>query len=87
MKKGGDIQMKRNMKWEYNKLKGRIKEIFETQENLAKSIKLSATSLNYKINNQIQFRQEEIYLITEALAIEDKEMKSYFFTPLVEKTQ
>lgn len=79
--------MKNKMKWEYSKLKGKIKEIYDTQEAFSKEIGLSATSLNYKLNNQIQFRQEEIYAMINALSLEDSEIRVYFFTPFVEKTQ
>lgn len=79
--------MKNKMKWEYSKLKGKIKEIYDTQEAFSKEIGLSATSLNYKLNNQIQFRQEEIYAMINALSLEDSEIRVYFFTSFVEKTQ
>ncbi len=75
------------MKWEYSKLKGKIKEVYDTQEAFSRKIGLSTTSLNYKLNNQIQFRQEEIYSMINALSLEEGEIKLYFFTPLVEKTQ
>lgn len=79
--------MKVKIKWDHRKLEGKIKEMFDIQEAFAKEIGISATSLNYKLNNKSQFNQEEIYLSTLALKLEDDEIKPYFFTPLVEKTQ
>lgn len=79
--------MKNKMKWEYGKLKGKIKEIYGTQEVFSKKIGISTTSLNYKLNNQIQFRQEEIYIMINALYLKDSEIKIYFFTPSVEFSQ
>ena len=77
----------KKMRFDYSKLKGKIKEIYDTQERFARDIKLSTTSTGYKLNNQTQFKQEEIYTIKNKLGIEDSELSVYFFTPLVEKTQ
>lgn len=40
------------MQYNYDKLKGRIKEIFDTQENFANAINISSASVNYKLNNK-----------------------------------
>ena len=71
--------------YDYNKLRGRIKEYYNTQEAFAKSINLSATSLNNKLNNKIPFTQEEIYDAIINLKIEALEIQDIFFTKTVEK--
>lgn len=71
--------------YDYNKLKGRIKEYYGTQENFAKSINLSTASLNYKLTNKVPFTQEEIYNSIKNLHIETNEIQEIFFTKLVEK--
>lgn len=73
------------MKYNYNKLKGRIKEFFGTQENFAESINLSATSVNNKLNNRVPFTQEEIYDSIIKLHILPGEIQGIFFTKEVEK--
>jgi DNA-binding XRE family transcriptional regulator len=71
--------------YDYSKLRGRIKEYYNTQEAFAKSINLSATSLNNKLNNKIPFTQEEIYDAITNLKIEALEIQDIFFTKIVEK--
>lgn len=73
------------MKYNYNKLKGRIKEYYGTQEAFAESIKLSATSVNNKLNNRVPFTQEEIYESIVNLKIQPFEIQEIFFTKQVEK--
>ena len=73
------------MKYNYNKLKGRIKEYYGTQEAFADSIKLSATSVNNKLNNKVPFTQEEIYKSIIKLKIQPIEIQEIFFTKEVEK--
>lgn len=72
------------MQYNYNKLKGRIKEFFGTQELFAESIGLSATSINNKLNNKTPWTQEEIYLSITRLHIEPIEIQEIFFTKIVE---
>jgi len=71
-------------KYNYDKLKGRIKEIFGTQEEYAESIGLSATSVNYKLNNKVYYTQNEIYNSIKVLKIPNSEIQEYFFTQKVE---
>lgn len=71
------------MKWNYAKLRGRIKEIFGTQEAFAKAIGISSVSLSQRLNNALEFTQEEIFNSCEALNIPLNDMMSYFFTKIV----
>lgn len=68
------------MKFDYSKLKVRIRRYYGSQEEFSKSLNLSATSLNYKLNNKRCFTQEEIYTMIERLDIKKLEIKEYFFT-------
>lgn len=68
------------MAFNYSKLKGRIKEVYNTQENFANAIGLSLTSVSNKLNNKIQWTQKEIDNACAALKIDDCEISSYFFT-------
>lgn len=73
------------IKYNYNKLKGRIKEYYDTQESFGKSINLSATSINNKLNNRVPFTQDEIFKSISNLHILSNEIQEIFFTQEVEK--
>lgn len=64
----------------YNKLLGRITEKMSTNKNLAKELGISERTLSLKLNNKIDFKQNEIDKICELLDIPDEEITSYFFT-------
>lgn len=66
--------------FDFNKLKGRIKEIVGTQENYAKELNISVPALIKKLNNQSQFTQTEICKSREILKISDEELNLYFFS-------
>ena len=71
------------MNWNYAKLRGRIKEVFGTQEAFAKAIGISSVSLSQRLNNVLEFTQEEIFNSCEVLNIPLTDMMSYFFTKIV----
>ena len=73
------------MNYSYDKLKGRIKEILDTQDRYAEEIGISVTSVNYKLNNKSFFTQNEIYNSIKVLKIPANEIQEYFFTQEVEK--
>jgi hypothetical protein len=68
------------LKYDYSKLKGKIKEKFGTQEDFAKALSISNTSLSYKITSKRQWTQNEIKKACELLGIEGREIRAYFFT-------
>lgn len=67
------------MKFNHSKLLGRIKECGFTQEQLAKAIDKSKTTLSAKLNNQFYFTAEEMYSICDVLNIPTSEIGEYFF--------
>lgn len=71
--------------YDYSKLKGRIRELFETQESYSNAINRSSTSINDKLNNKKCFTQEEIKNSIKVLDISISEISQYFFTENVEK--
>lgn len=73
--------------YDYSKLRGRIKEKCGTQSVFANMIGLSVVSISNKLNNNVEWGQEEIENALEALEILPDEIHSYFFTHGVEKTQ
>lgn len=64
----------------YNKLRGKIRECGLTQEDLAKKINVAPTTLSLKLNNSSEFTQSEIRAICTLLNISGTELESYFFT-------
>ena len=68
------------MKFDYRKLKGRIKEMYGTQNEFAEAVGLSFVSISKKLNNLRQFKQSDIDKITEVLNIPKEEIPIYFFT-------
>ena len=71
------------MSFQYNKLRGRIKEICTTNEEFAKRMEFSSATLSAKLNNKSQWTQPEIYKAASILLIEPVDISSYFFTPSV----
>lgn len=75
------------MAFAYDKLKGKIKEVFGTQEAFATALGIGRTSLYSKLNNNTEFTQTEMLKSMELLHLEKSEVDSYFFTPKVQKSE
>lgn len=74
------------MAFSYNKLRGRIREKFDTQEKFAEAIGMSKTTLSLKLNNVTEFSQGEIIRAMNALEIPASLLEAYFFTTEVQKS-
>lgn len=66
--------------YNYSKLKGRVTEYFDTQENFANAMGMSRVSISQKLNNISYFSQYEIDKACELLSIDTTEIPTYFFT-------
>ena len=75
------------MLFNYDKLKGRIREVCKTQYNFAQKLGISSTSLSSKLNNNTEFTQSEMNLASIVLGINKQDIPEYFFTPQVQKTK
>lgn len=73
-----------NEPYDYRKLRGRIKEKFGTQSAFAKVMGLSDVSVSNKLNNNVEWGQEEIEKSVMVLEIAYSDIHSYFFTHKVE---
>jgi len=71
--------MSREISFNFNKLKGRIVEILGSQQELAKKMEISGTTLSAKLNNQTEFKANEILLIAKLLSIPKNDITEYFF--------
>jgi len=64
----------------YAKLRGKIKEVFGTQESFAQAMSLNTASLSSKLNDKTQWKKEEIALACKQLDIPLEDVSVYFFS-------
>jgi hypothetical protein len=69
--------------FDYSKLRGRIKEKYDTQDAFADAIGIGRVSLSKRFNNQLEFTQEEMKKAAVALGFLPEEIPLYFFTEKV----
>ncbi|MCC8014690.1 MAG: DUF739 family protein, partial [Eubacterium sp.] len=70
---------------DYSKLRGKIKEKFNTQDNFAKMLGIGRVSLSQRLNNQLEFSTAEILRAIKLLGLSEKDIPEYFFVQLVQK--
>lgn len=75
------------MAMNYDKLRGKIREVFHTQEAFAEALGISKTSLSKKLNGSVSFTQDEMNKACELLDIPKEFIPVYFFTPKVKQTK
>lgn len=68
------------MSFDYSKLEGKITEKFKTQKKFAKMMDISERTLSLKLNNKIEWKQEEMLLALDLLDLPEDKIKDYFFT-------
>lgn len=73
------------MAFNYDRLRGRIREVYGTQEAFAKDLNISTVSLSKKLNGEVNFTQEEIDKACKLLNIPPMYIPVYFFTPKVKQ--
>lgn len=76
-----------DIEFDYSKLRGRIKEIFGSECKFAEKLKISDSALSSRLNNRTEFKQPEILQSLKYLQINEDEIKEYFFTQKVRKTE
>ena len=67
-------------RFDYSKLKGRIKEKCGSQKVFAELLNVSEGTLTSKLQGYTYFTQDEIMKSTEILEIEACDVSLYFFT-------
>ena len=70
--------------FDYDKLRGRIKEIKKSETKFAPEVGMSPQSLSSKLNQKTDFTSIEIHKISKALGIEQMEIAKYFFEEKLE---
>lgn len=66
--------------YNYNKLRGLIREHFGSLDNYADYIGISSTSLHDRLNSRLPFKQDEIEKSITGLKINPKDIDVIFFT-------
>ena len=72
------------MEYDYDKLIGKIVEKFYTRKRFAMAMGMSERTLSLKMNNKIDFTQDEISQACEILEIKHTDSPIYFFTQVVQ---
>lgn len=73
--------------FDYSKLRGKIKEVFGTQDKFAKALGISGATLSLKLNNISEFTQQEMAASMRLLHEPARSVDKYFFASLVRKTE
>ena len=76
-----------SVKFDYRRLRGKIREVFETEAAFAEAMGLSRTSMSQRLNNAIEFSAKEILLACKLLGIPSEEIPYYFFATGVQKRE
>ncbi|WP_289182963.1 DUF739 family protein [uncultured Dubosiella sp.] len=65
--------------FDYKPLRGKIREICGSEEEFAKRLGISKTSLSGRLNNKLEFSSKEIMKSCEILGISLDNVSKYFF--------
>ena len=65
--------------FDYSKLRGKIKEVFGTQNKFAKALGISGATLSLKLNNISEFTQQEMAASMRLLHEPARSVDKYFF--------
>lgn len=76
-----------NTEFDYTELRKKIREYGYTQETLSKALEMGRVSLNQRLNNILEFSNNEIIRCCELLEIDTSEIPNYFFVEKVQKIE
>lgn len=65
--------------FDFSKLKGRIREICQSETNFAKEMDINRSTLSSRLNNKSDFSATEITKACQVLKISTDEVGEYFF--------
>lgn len=75
------------MKFNYNKLRGKIREVLGTEKKAADILGISDVVFSKKLNNKSSLRASQIIKLCEVLNIDREEIGLYFFNIEVQETE
>lgn len=67
--------------YDYNKLRGLIREKYGTLQRFAEDLGIGTTTLNSRLNSETYFDQTEIERVASLLDLSKTEVDQVFFTP------
>jgi len=68
------------MAFSYNKLRGRIVEVYGSMEAFADAIGMHRVSVSQRINHKVEWNSSEIKMAIKALGLTDEDIPIYFFS-------
>lgn len=71
------------MTFDYSKLRGKIREVFGTQEKFADAMSMSTVTLSAKLNGRVDWSQVEMNLACDLLGVPYEFIPVLFFTKKV----
>lgn len=72
-----------NTEYDYSKLRGKVREVYETEEAFAKALDVSSVTLSKLFNNKTKWTQPLINKSCDLLKIDYNYISVYFFTQKV----
>lgn len=73
------------MAFNYNKLSGKIVEVFGTRYKFAEAMEWSERTLSLKMSGKRPWNQPDICKAINLLNLVEEDIPTYFFTPKVQK--
>ncbi len=73
--------------FDYDKLRGRIKECLGTEREFAKQLGITPQALCNRLNNKTDFTPTEMLMSKNILNFDSKSIGTYFFTQKVQKNE
>lgn len=70
------------VKYDYSKLRGRIREVYGSEKKFAEALDLSNWTMSQRLNNVVGFKQSEISIACNKLGIPIQNVHEYFLTPI-----
>ncbi len=72
------------MEYDYKALLGKITEVFGTQAKFAEAMEKSERTISLKLNNKIDWTQDEMFRAVDVLKVGFDAIPQYFFTQKVQ---
>ena len=73
------------MAFNYDKLSGKIVEVFGTRYKFAEAMNWSERTLSLKMSGERSWNQPDICRAIDLLNLTEEDIPTYFFTPKVQK--
>lgn len=70
----------------YSKLRGKIREVYGTQEAFAEAMGMNTVSMSHRLNGKLEWKTSEIFRACEILGIPLEDNAAYFFTRIVKNS-